>query len=350
VSSSTATSSQASGRATGPESTKTADDSGRPLVAELAERFGLLVIFAAIILFFGIWGRTGSIFLSHANIIQIIGNQMVVLLVALAAMIPLNSGYFDLSSGATVGTASVACATSMSRFHLGVFPAVLIGVVAGALIGLIDGILIARFKLSAVITTLAMSTALTGLMQWYTSGETISTNVSLGLQNFGSLNWIGIPRLAFVVVPVVLFIWYLQEWTPWGRYQQAISSSDRSARLVGIGVDRLVLASFVLGGAVAGVAGVLLVARSGGADSTTGPSYLFPALAAVFLGATTIRPGRPNTLGTVVGIFFVAFSVSGLTLTGASAWVSDLFNGLALFAAAGLATVFARQRGGKRLF
>ena len=80
------------------------------------------------------------------------------------------------------------------------------------------------------------------------------------------------------------------------------------------------LTAFVFAGLLAGVAGVLLTARSGAADSTTGPSYLFLALAGVFLGATTIHPGRPNVWGTVVGIFFVAFVVSGLSLLGASAW------------------------------
>ena len=63
-----------------------------------------------------------------------------------------------------------------------------------------------------------------------------------------------------------------------------------------------------------------------------------------------IRPGWPNTIGTVIGVFFVAVAVSGLTLAGANSWISDLFNGIVLFAAAGLSTIFARQRGGSRIF
>jgi ribose transport system permease protein len=145
-------------------------------------------------------------------------------------------------------------------------------------------------------------------------------------------------------------LWFLLEWTPFGRYVQAISSNERAARLVGLHVDRVTASTFILGGFLAGLAGVLIVARVGDGDATTGPSYLFPALAAVFLGATTIRPGRPNTLGTVIGVFFVAESVSGLSLAGASSWISDLFNGIVLFAAAGLSTYFARQRGGARIF
>jgi ribose transport system permease protein len=153
------------------------------------------------------------------------------------------------------------------------------------------------------------------------------------------------------MVPVLLICWFLLENTPFGRYLQAVASNRRSAKLVGIPVDRAAFGAFLLSGLLAGIAGVLLTARSGAADSTTGPSYLFPALTAVFLGATAIHPGRPNMWGTTIGIFFIAFALSGLSLMGASSWAPDVFNGVALVVAASLASVFARRRGGgPRLF
>jgi ribose transport system permease protein len=239
-------------------------------IGDLAERYGLLVMFAVMIAAFGLQGTTGSIFLSHANLIQIAGSQMVVILVAFAVMLPLNMGYFDLSAGAAAGVSSVACASAMSRFGLPVVVAVIASLLVGTLIGLVNGILIARFRLSPVITTLAMSTALTGLMQWYTAGSTISSGIPGSLLNFGSLNWLGVPQLAYLVVPVALVLWYLQECRPFGRNQRAIRSSGKAARLVGINVDRTVLVSFVAAGFIAGIAGALMVARAGGADSTTG--------------------------------------------------------------------------------
>jgi len=221
-----------------------------------------------------------------------------------------------------------------------------VAIVVGMLLGLLNGFLIAKFHLSSIVTTLGMSTALSGVMLWYTKGSTIGGQLPQSLLNFGSLNWFGIPRVTYVMVPIVFICWFVLENTPFGRYLQAIASNSRSSRLVGINVDRSVLVAFTFSGFLAGVAGVLLTARSGAADATTGPSYLFLALAGVFLGATTIHPGRPNTWGTVVGIFFVAFVVSGLSLLGASSWAPDLFNGLILVAAASLASIFARRRGG----
>jgi ribose transport system permease protein len=312
----------------------------------LSIHYGLVVLLVAVVVFFRLYGATGAVYLSHANLVSLVGNQAVVAIVALAALIPLTAGYIDLSAGAITGMASITSAAAVSRYHAPVALGLVLGILVGTLLGTVNGVLIARFEFSSIVTTLGTSTALSGVMLWYTGGSTIGSNLPQSLLNFGSLNWLGIPRVAYVMVPVILICWFLLENTPFGRYLQATASNPRSARLVGLNVKRNVLTAFVFAGLLAGIAGVLLTARSGAADSTTGPSYLFPALAAVFLGATTIHPGRPNVWGTVVGIFFVAFVVSGLSLLGASSWAPSLFNGLILVAAAGLASVFARRRGG----
>ncbi len=320
-------------------------------LVSLALHYGLVVLLLAEVMFFALYGTTSAVYLSHANLVALVGNQAVVSVVALAALIPLTAGYIDLSAGAITGMASITSAAAISRYHLPVLAGLALGLLMGILLGAVNGVLIARFEFSSIVTTLGTSTALSGVMLWYTGGSTIGAGLPQSLLNFGSLNWLGIPRVTYVMVPVILICWFLLENTPFGRYLQATASNPRSARLVGLNVKRNVLTAFVFAGLLAGVAGVLLTARSGAADSTTGPSYLFPALAAVFLGATTIHPGRPNVWGTVVGIFFVAFGVSGLSLMGASAWAPSLFNGLILVVAAGLAIVFARRRGGgPRLF
>jgi ribose transport system permease protein len=323
----------------------------RGRVLSLSIHYGLVVLLAGVVLFFALYGPTSGTYLSHANLVALVGNQAVVSIVALAALIPLTAGYIDLSSGAITGVASITSATVVTRFNEPIVVGIVLGIVAGTLLGTVNGVLIARFEFSSIVTTLGTSTALSGVMLWYTGGSTIGSNMPQSLLNFGSLNWLGIPRVTYVMVPVILICWFLLENTPFGRYLQATASNPRSARLVGLNVKRNVLTAFVMAGFLAGIAGVLLTVRSGAADSTTGPSYLFPALAAVFLGATTIHPGRPNVWGTVVGIFFVAFAVSGLSLMGASAWAPSLFNGLILVVAAALAIVFARRRGGgPRLF
>jgi ribose transport system permease protein len=102
----------------------------------------------------------------------------------------------------------------------------------------------------------------------------------------------------------------------------------------------------VISGALVGLAGVLQVARQGGGNPQVGLSFMMPALSAAFLGATTIHPGRFNVPGTVLAVFFLATSVSGLALAGVDNWVESLFNGTALVLAVGLSTVLGRRLSG----
>lgn len=131
------------------------------------------------------------------------------------------------------------------------------------------------------------------------------------------------------------------------RQLEAIGSNESAARLVGISVDRLVAVSFLGSALVASIAGVLLTSRQGGADPTVATDYLFPALAAVFLGATTIRPGRYNVWGTVIGLFTLGVAINGFTFMGAQAWVTQVFDGLALVLAVAVSTLMRRHRENK---
>ena len=308
------------------------------------ERYGLLVLAVAVAVLFSVLPASSATFPTLVNWQAILGNISVVAILAIAEIFPLIGGRFDFTIGAVCGLSAVVTATTMSRFHDPLWVAVLLGVLSGVVIGLINGVLVARFRLNAFIVTLGGSTLLGGVVQWYTKGTDIVAGIDPGLGNFGSEQWLDVPRPAYLVVIVAAVALYLLRSTPYGRHLRAVGSNARAAGLVGIAVDRTVFASFVLSGALAGVAGVILTARNGGAVAGAGPDQLFPALAAVFLGATAIDTGRYNVFGTLIGVVFVAESVSGLTLAGAASWVPDVFNGAALVVAIGVSTLFGRQR------
>jgi ribose transport system permease protein len=171
----------------------------------------------------------------------------------------------------------------------------------------------------------------------------ISTNISPDLVDFGSLTWFGVPRVLYVVGIAAITLLYLLDHTPYGRSLRAIGDNPGAARLVGMPVARYGVTAFVIGSVLAAIAGVILTARIGGATADNGTSMIFPALAAVFLGATAIQPGHFNVIGTVVGVALVAVSVSGLTLAGAEDWVNPVFNGAALAIAVAVSTYLGRR-------
>ncbi len=316
-------------------------------IAEPLERYGLLLLTSIIVAFFALWPQTRDVYLNSANVRVTIGNQTVLGVAAIAAIPPLLCGRFDLSIGAVLGLAAIGVAAAMSRAGLPLVVAVGLGPAIGAMVGLANGVLTTRFRIHSLICTIGTATIIGGVVSWYTGGESIVSGISPGLIGFGTGEFLLLPQTVIVLAAVAVAAWFLFQHTPFGRYLHAIGSNEEASRLVGLRVEHMVVLSFVLAGAIAGVAGVLLVARSGGATPTAGPLYALPAFASAFLGAAAIRPGRFNVWGTMVAILFLASLTSGLNLAGAQDYVTDLVNGVALLVGVGLTAQFARRRAGR---
>lgn len=310
---------------------------------EILEKYGLLVLFGLVVLFFATSGVT-PLFTNTANVRNVLSNQSVLGIIAIGSVLPLAAGQIDLSVGPTAGLCSVVTAGLMSKSEQPLVVAVLGGLLVGLVVGLVNGVLVSRFGIGSIIATLGTTSVIAAVVQWYTSGLAMTTNIAPELVQIGLGTWLGVPRPFYFLLAAAALVWYLLEYTPVGRYLYATGANPKAAGLVGLSVDRLVLGSFVAAGLLGGVAGVLLVAVQSGGNPQIGPTFTLPALAAAFLGATTIKPGRYNIPGALAAVFFLAFSVNGLTLWGAEPWVSDLFNGVALILAVGIAVYSGRRR------
>jgi ribose transport system permease protein len=307
------------------------------------EAYALLGLLVAVAVFFSVWSRTGDTFSSAANLRILVANQAVIGIVALGALIPLIANEWDLSVGANAGVAAIFSASAMSSGRP-VLVAIPLALGIGTSVGVANALLVTRIHVNGVITTLGMSTILAGVINQKTGGRSVASNIPSSVTEFGSRNWLGIPRVVFVLAIVALGVYYLLDHTPFGRYLYALGSNPRAARLVGLRTTLIVAASFVLAGVLSGAAGVLQVARQAGADPRVGEGFTLPALAAAFLSAASIKPGKYNVGGTLVAIFFLATLNSGLSLAGAPAYVSRYVNGAALIIGVGLAAFLGRRR------
>ncbi len=311
------------------------------------ERFALPALLILVLVFFSVWPKTGSIFASSANFQEVGFDYVYVGMLALASLIPLVCGEFDFSVGSNAGFTQIVCATAMSRFHVPLVFAIVLAIAFGALVGLGNGNTVARIGVNSLIVTLGTSAILLGVVEWYTGSQSINNGISNSLISFGSDNFLGIPDTVYLLFGVAAIVYYVLEHTPYGRYLTSVGSNTRAARLVGLRVPRLKLSAFVLAGALAGVAGVLLVAKNGSASPEAGNvTDTLSALAAAYLGATSIRPGRFNVLGAMLAVYFIGFSVSGLAIAGVQSWISQVFSGAALFIAVVVSTVIGRRRAG----
>lgn len=309
----------------------------------LGERFGLLLITAVIIVYFSM--AESETFATAANWRVIANSQSVIAVIALALMVPLITGNFDLSVGSITVASSVVLATVMSESGWALLPACVLVVLIGVLIGAVNGLLVTWAGVNGLIATLGTATVLTGLISWYSDNQSVSSGISRHITKLGTTDVIGIPWLALIALILSVLVAYVLTATPFGRRLTAIGSSADAAALVGIRVPRAIFLSFVISGGLAGLAGILLLAQQGSSNpSTNGIAVLLPALAAVFLGSTAFRPGSFNVPGTIVALVLVAVIVSGLTLSGTDVWVQPVAQGLALLVAVVLSAAFRRRR------
>jgi ribose transport system permease protein len=268
-------------------------------------------------------------------------------LVALAALVPLMVGEFDLSVANVAELAAVLVAILIGQDHLAPLLAYIIVIIVAIAIGLVNGVLVGVFGLNSFIVTLAMSSVIEGISLYLTSGSTLFTGIPTSLINLGqgSVGWV--PDLVIVLVVAAAVLWYLTEKTPVGRHVIAVGLGREAARLMGVRVRVMTVFAFVVASVLGAGAGVVWLGYTGSVAAGTGSYLLLPALTAGFLGATSIRVGRFNVAGTTVAVVLVAVGLSGLELNGAPSWVQPIFDGGVLMGAI-VASRVALLRGGQR--
>lgn len=292
-----------------------------------------IYILIAIFVIFAIW--IPHIFLTAGVWRTLIDAQSVTALAAVAALIPLVTGAFNLAVGAEVGFAGIVTAWLLAHAGLPVVPSIILSLLTGAFIGLVSGLLITRARIDSFIATLGMSSVLLAGIGWISGSQQI---LDLG-STFGSIataQILGITLPVYILIAISFIAWYVLERTPTGRRMYAAGYNPDGARLAGVNTVRLQIGSLMAGGVVAALAGILLTSRIDTGDPTVGPDLLLPALSAVFLGSTQFRGGRFNVWGTVVAVYVLAVGIKGLQLVGAPSWINQLFNGVALLLAVGL--------------
>lgn len=330
------------------ESERHGDHHKRPAkssrATELAEALALPALLIAVVLFFALLPSSSTAFASVANLRIILADQAVLLVICLAILFPMVTNAWDFSPGASAGLCAIVAA-SVVHSSGSILIAMLAALLTGIAVGMANGFLVTRMRVNSVIATLGMTIVIAGFVQWKTNGNALLAGIPRSVTNFGSDKFLGIPVLMWVALGISGVSFYVLRRTIFGRDLHAIGSNLQAARLVGLRIERFVFSAYVIGGVLAACAGMMILARTGSGNPEVGPGYLLPAYAAVFLGATTITPGRWNVWGVVVAVLFLGVLNSGLTLAGASSYVNSFANGLALFVGVGVANVLAYRRG-----
>ncbi|HET8725899.1 MAG TPA: ABC transporter permease [Alphaproteobacteria bacterium] len=317
-------------------------------------RYGLLLILGLMIVAFAALEPS---FLNLRNVFIILQSVSIVALLALGVTATLVVGGFDLSIGAVAALCLMASSYVMVVMGGGTTAAVLVCLALGLLVGFVNGLLIVKARIPDLLATLGMMFLLLGVQLIPTAGQSIATgmllpdgstadgrftNAFLMLGRYRVFDTVPVPVIVLAVLAVVM--WVFLERTRWGRVMYAIGGNEQATRLAGAPVERYKIAAYMISGAFASIGGILLAARVGRGDVSSGNSLLLDAVAAALIGFAVLGVKKPNAFGTAVGALFVGTLLNGLTMLNAPYYTQDFVKGLVLVLALLFTFGLASQR------
>jgi ribose transport system permease protein len=314
-------------------------------LARLAPTYGLVILMLGLILFFSL--LLPNTFPTLLNLRSILSDKAIIALLSLAAMIPMVAGRIDLTVGYGIVLWHILAISLQTMFALPWPLAVAVVLILGIVVGALNGLLVEVARIDSFIATLGTGTILYALALWHTGGRQMVGQLPDAFYAINGTFVFGLPITAFYVLAITLILWLVLDYTPTGRYLYAIGANQRAAELNGIPTRKYVIGAFVASGALTALAGVLLASKLRIGQASVGLEFLLPALVGAFLGSTTIKPGRVNVWGTIVGVMILAVGISGIQQFGGSFWVEPLFNGTTLLIAIGIAGYAQRKKGAK---
>lgn len=296
------------------------------------ERYALVIAWVLLILFFS--QVAPASFLTWSTFSSIIfGSQAVLLVLTLALIIPLTAGDFDLSVAAVLTFSAMLLVILNAKLGWPLWGAFLVCVGMGVAIGLINAFFILFFRIHSLIVTLGTASIIQGMILWVSGSQTFSGVSNTLIEWVIVKRFLQIPLAFYYAIILAAIIWYVFEYTSMGRRLLFVGRGREVARLSGISVTRVRAGSLVASAVLASLAGILNGGTTGGADPLSGLTFLLPAFAAAFLGATAIIPGRFNPVGSVIAVFFLVTGITGLNFLGVDTFVQNMFNGGALIVA-----------------
>lgn len=323
-----------------------------PHAAHVLRSGAVLFLLAGLIIFYSLMQPA---FLNVNNLLSILQAVSVVAILGVGVTVTLSVGGFDLSVGAVAASSVMAASYAMIVWGFDVWMTVPFVLVFGALVGLFNALLIVKLRVPDLLATLSTMFLLSGLQLIPTAGRSISKGLILpdgstaeGAYdpNFlaigrSALAGVPVPVIVMAVVAIALFI--LTERTRVGRLLYATGGNEVAARLAGANTAKLKTWAYVISSILASLGGIIIAARVGRGDVSSGASMMMDSVAASLIGYAILGLRRPNVFGTVVGAIFVGVLLNGLTMLNIPYYTQDFVKGAVLVGALALTYGLGRK-------
>jgi ribose transport system permease protein len=301
----------------------------RRLRAQHVRDYGIVAFALAIFTFFSL---ASPVFLTSGNLLNVIDQNAVVGIPACAMTLTIVGGNFDLSVGAIFTLAQLLCA--WTAVHWGLWWCLPMALLPGLAMGMLNGAIVTKLRVNAFLATLATSLVFSGLTFAVSGGYAI-TPASAGFTELGQGAVDGVPYADLVFAATAVALQAVLAYTAFGRRVYGLGANREAARLSGLRVDRVAIATFALTGAACGLAGLLDASATGGGAPTNPMGEVLPlaAIAGVALGGTSIFGGAGAVWRTVVGVLMLGTITNGFDLLGIADYWQQVIRGTLIVAA-----------------
>ena len=308
-------------------------------------RYGTLVSLIALLVVFSL--ARPDVFPTVNNLLNIMNQISILGTMAFGLTVCLVMGLFDLSIAAMATLGGYVATFLLVQYPdtISVPVAVVISLGVAAAIGVLNGLIVSYLGISAFIATLATGSIITGAMLGISDSKTIITGIPDAFMAIGQGAILGISNPILIMLAVGFLLWLLLEHTQLGRHLYAIGGSAEASRLSGIAVKRYAPFALAICATCAGLGGLMAAAVLGaGRPQGVGDGYLLNAFAAVFIGASSLRPGKFHILGTLIGVLLIGVINNGLSVMGVPTYWQYIVQGVLLVAALFSAGVLTMRR------
>lgn len=283
----------------------------------------ILALIAILVVFSAISPKS---FCTLTNFINITRQISLLVLISLGATLVMSINEFDLSVGSMASLGGIMSAL-MAVSGLPLVLCFLLPVLISFVIGWVNGWIVAKFRVLSFITTLGMSTVLSGVIYKLSGGATIFENIPKSFSWLGTAKIGRVPLLSVLMLIFVVVFWFLMRHMTLGRKMYAIGGNEETAKIAGINVKRYKNIAFALCAVMACITGMLIASRVGSANTTAGDGYFLQSYAAVFIGCTVSKKGVPNVIGTLIGAAILGILANGLTMLQMPTYMQDIITG-----------------------
>ena len=301
----------------------------------------VLIVISAV---FSVWSP--DLFPRPETVRQVLNGNAIAALAALALVVPLSAGVFDISVAYTMSLSGVVAANFIANAGSPIWLACLLALLVSIGVGAVNGVVVVVMKIDSLIGTLATGALITAGISMVTHENSVTSPVLTGpFANLSQLAVLGLTLPVFYSIAVAFALWLVLEYTATGRRIYATGFNQTASRLAGVPTERIRFASLLVSAGIAGATGIVLASLDGSGSPTAGTPYLLSAFAAVFLGATQLKAGRFNAWGTIIAVLLLGVGVTGLGLANAPSWTGSAFTGVVLIAALAITGVQRRGSG-----